>query len=260
MAGILGAAASPGRACPSDLGRSSSPRWRADSRRRWESLSQRRADTRSPEVWPGTPGEGEFAGKAVGITQRGPRRNGWQVERSGLGTDRCVRPSLGRHRPGTSCDPRPRFEDGGWCPRRPRHRRASRRADPPPRRASRHAGRVRLHDEARHPADAAEREPARAEVRGEGGEQELARQKSPAVNPRLTPHSLRHTFASILLEAGASVPYVMGQLGHADPKVTLTIYAHVLGRRQRGEAGRAADLLSGSGISANTPTIEPLVE
>jgi integrase len=58
---------------------------------------------------------------------------------------------------------------------------------------------------------------------------------------RLYPHALRHTFASLLFEAGATVPYVMAQLGHADPKVTLSIYAHVL--RRRGDTGDRLDAL-----------------
>ena len=84
---------------------------------------------------------------------------------------------------------------------------------------------------------------------------QLEREGRPPINPRLTPHSLRHTFASLLLESGASVPYVMAQLGHTDPKVTLTIYAHVLGRGQRAEAGRAADALASNGTGAKTPPL-----
>jgi integrase len=49
----------------------------------------------------------------------------------------------------------------------------------------------------------------------------------------LTPHSLRRTFISLLLAIGEEVPYVMRQVGHADPKVTLSIYAQVM---FRGEA------------------------
>ena len=59
--------------------------------------------------------------------------------------------------------------------------------------------------------------------------------------PELSPHGLRHTFASLLFEAGATVPYVMAQLGHADPKVTLGIYAHVL--RRKGDTGERLDAL-----------------
>jgi hypothetical protein len=53
----------------------------------------------------------------------------------------------------------------------------------------------------------------------------------------LTPHSLRRTFISLLLAIGEDVPYVMGQVGHVDPKMTLSIYAQVMfrgeGERQR---------------------------
>ena len=43
----------------------------------------------------------------------------------------------------------------------------------------------------------------------------------------VTPHSLRRTFISLLfsLPQPPSVPYVMAQVGHNDPKVTLGIYA-----------------------------------
>lgn len=63
----------------------------------------------------------------------------------------------------------------------------------------------------------------------------------PALPERLSPHGLRRTFASLLFEAGATVPYVMAQLGHADPKVTLTIYAHVLQRKS--DTGERLDAL-----------------
>ena len=53
----------------------------------------------------------------------------------------------------------------------------------------------------------------------------------------ITPHSLRRTFISLLLAIGREVPYVMRQVGHADPKVTLSIYAQVMyqgeGERER---------------------------
>ena len=38
-------------------------------------------------------------------------------------------------------------------------------------------------------------------------------------------HDLRHTFASQLLSKGANILYVSQQLGHADPSITLKIYA-----------------------------------
>ena len=44
----------------------------------------------------------------------------------------------------------------------------------------------------------------------------------------LTMHSLRHTFATLSLEAGRSVKWVSQQLGHRDASLTLNTYAHVL--------------------------------
>jgi integrase len=49
--------------------------------------------------------------------------------------------------------------------------------------------------------------------------------------PDVTPHSLRRTFISLLLAAGADVPYVMAQAGHTDPKMTLGLYAQVIARK-----------------------------
>lgn len=46
----------------------------------------------------------------------------------------------------------------------------------------------------------------------------------------LTPHSLRRTFASILAALGEPMPSVIRQLGHADPALTLRIYAHDVAR------------------------------
>lgn len=60
----------------------------------------------------------------------------------------------------------------------------------------------------------------------------------------ITPHSLRRTFISLLLAAGADVPYVMAQAGHADPKMTLGIYAKVIA--SKADHGAALDGLVGA--------------
>jgi integrase len=76
--------------------------------------------------------------------------------------------------------------------------------------------------------------------------------------PGVTPHTLRHTFISFLLEARAPPRYVMGQVGHTDPKTTLRIYAHLL-ERDRSGVGRALDdLIHGSIPPAATPKVPPL--
>jgi integrase len=61
---------------------------------------------------------------------------------------------------------------------------------------------------------------------------------------RLTPHSLRRTFASILVALGEDPAYVIGQLGHTDPTLTLRIYAREMARRD-GERDRLRALVEG---------------
>lgn len=46
----------------------------------------------------------------------------------------------------------------------------------------------------------------------------------------LTPHGLRHVFASLLLQRGAELLYVARQLGHRDASFTLRQYAHLMPR------------------------------
>jgi integrase len=61
---------------------------------------------------------------------------------------------------------------------------------------------------------------------------------------RITPHSLRRTFISLLLAAGADVPYVMAQAGHAHPRMTLSVYAKVI--ESKTDHGAALDGLVGT--------------
>lgn len=42
----------------------------------------------------------------------------------------------------------------------------------------------------------------------------------------ITPHKLRHTFASLLVALGVDPGRVMDQLGHTDPGFTLRVYRH----------------------------------
>ena len=65
----------------------------------------------------------------------------------------------------------------------------------------------------------------------------------PPIGVAVTPHTLRRTYISLMLSAGAEVPYVQAQVGHADAKVTLEIYAIVLKRRERGQFAAAFDAL-----------------
>lgn len=47
----------------------------------------------------------------------------------------------------------------------------------------------------------------------------------PSVIPRVTPHDLRHTAASLAISAGANVKAVQRMLGHASAAMTLDTYA-----------------------------------
>lgn len=46
----------------------------------------------------------------------------------------------------------------------------------------------------------------------------------------VTPHTLRRTFASLCFFAGRDLRWVMGQLGHDDPRMTLAVYAQCMKR------------------------------
>jgi integrase len=53
----------------------------------------------------------------------------------------------------------------------------------------------------------------------------------------VTFHSLRHTFESLLIAQGRDPVFVSRQLGHADPSITLKVYAHLFhGARHAREA------------------------
>ena len=60
----------------------------------------------------------------------------------------------------------------------------------------------------------------------------------------ITPHKLRHTFASILVAIGKDPTYVMQQLGHTDPAFTLRVYSHTM-RRGEEERTRLKALVEG---------------
>ncbi len=65
--------------------------------------------------------------------------------------------------------------------------------------------------------------------------------------------ALRRTYISLMLEAGAPLPYVMDQVGHADSKTTLEIYAQVQKRVSRKNVHAAFDELL-NGADRHTPT------
>ena len=61
--------------------------------------------------------------------------------------------------------------------------------------------------------------------------------------PPIRLHDLRHTHATVLLQAGEPVHVVSQRLGHASVVVTLAVYAHVLPGDQKRAASRFAELV-----------------
>ena len=65
----------------------------------------------------------------------------------------------------------------------------------------------------------------------------------------VTPHKLRHTFASILVAIGKDPKTVMEALGHTDPKFTLKVYTHIMARGEA-ERRRLKALVAGERVLA----------
>jgi integrase len=62
----------------------------------------------------------------------------------------------------------------------------------------------------------------------------------------LSPHGLRHTWATLALEAGVDITVVSKQLGHSSIAITADVYAHVTPRMLAGAADKVAALIFGS--------------
>jgi integrase len=57
-------------------------------------------------------------------------------------------------------------------------------------------------------------------------------------------HDLRHSYATALISAGEPLAYVSKKLGHANPAITLKVYAHVLPETEENEHERLKEIFS----------------
>ncbi len=66
------------------------------------------------------------------------------------------------------------------------------------------------------------------------------RRDRPWVEPRILPHDLRHTYATLLYDAGVDIKTAQRWLGHTSPALTMRIYTHLTETRK----GQSAKILS----------------
>lgn len=74
--------------------------------------------------------------------------------------------------------------------------------------------------------------------------------------PKVTVHSLRHTYASLMIADGAPLVVVSKQLGHAQTSTTANIYAHVIASAQAKAMqtfDRFNDMVAGAEPEENAP-------
>jgi integrase len=64
--------------------------------------------------------------------------------------------------------------------------------------------------------------------------------------PRIRLHDLRHTYATLALQADIHPKVVSERLGHATVSITLDTYSHAIPALQEDAAERVAKLLFGS--------------
>lgn len=61
---------------------------------------------------------------------------------------------------------------------------------------------------------------------------------------RISPHGFRHTHASLLFEAGATMKQVQSRLGHSNIKTTMNVYTHVTADAEEETATLFANFMS----------------
>jgi integrase len=76
----------------------------------------------------------------------------------------------------------------------------------------------------------------------------LAQRKLPPLPERITPHSLRRTFASVLYALGEDPGVIMDEMGHTDPALALRVYRQSM-RRGEDEKAQLRALIEGAEVA-----------
>lgn len=74
--------------------------------------------------------------------------------------------------------------------------------------------------------------------------------------PHTAFHNLRHTVATLLLQAGENIKTIQELLGHADPDTLMTTYAHVLDEMKRSAANKLDSIFT-EVLPVENPEAEP---
>jgi integrase len=82
----------------------------------------------------------------------------------------------------------------------------------------------------------------------ENAPSKFAPTKMPMIITPFTPHELRHTFCTIMYEAGIDALTAKEQLGHADIQTTLSIYTHLSNQHKENDV-KKLDVFLGKGGS-----------
>lgn len=90
--------------------------------------------------------------------------------------------------------------------------------------------------------------------------QHLPRLEKAAGLPNVSLHDLRHTFASMLNNAGVDIAMISRELGHSNLTTTLNVYTHVFGNINDSSRNIADSLNEKFDRSINSATFVPLEE
>jgi integrase len=90
--------------------------------------------------------------------------------------------------------------------------------------------------------------------------QHLARLEEKAILPNVSLHDLRHTFASMLNNAGVDIAMISRELGHSNLTTTLNVYTHVFGNITDSSRGIADSLNEKFDKTRDSATFVPLEE
>lgn len=71
--------------------------------------------------------------------------------------------------------------------------------------------------------------------------------------PDISPHDLRHTYATLALRRGVPVEVVSKILGHARVSITLDVYRHVLDNERRATVVDLFDAVPAAPIGVPAP-------